>query len=413
MKKSKLKNSWQRKRLGEVCDFQNGFAFKSSQYSDSGFFVIRIANVQDGYIELTNPKFVQKSHKSFENFILQSGDILVSLTGNVGRVGIVKKKHLPAVLNQRVARIAIKEKNILDKNYFFYFLCSAYFIEELIKAGHGAAQQNISTKDMQKLVILLPRIPEQKRIVKVLDEVFEKVEKAKENAEKNLKNSCELFESYLQSVFTNPDKDWEERKLGDNKLLEIIDGDRGKNYPKKSDFLDEGHCLFLNTKNVRPDGFDFDSTMFITEDKDRMLRKGKLQRKDVVMTTRGTIGNLGFYSDEVKYKNIRINSGMLIFRTNTKEIIPEYLFEVLRSGVIKSQIKKHVSGAAQPQLPIKTLVNFTLQVPKSLSDQRVIVKKLDELLAQTKKLKSIYEQRVADLEELRKSVLKKAFNGEL
>jgi len=217
----------------------------------------------------------------------------------------------------------------------------------------------------------------------------------------------------LQSVFANLGEGWEEKKLGDKNLIEIIDGDRGKNYPNKSDFSDEGYCLFMNTKNVRPDGFDFKTTMFITEKKDNILGNGKLQRNDVVMTTRGTIGNLGIYNDKVKYNNIRINSGMLIFRPNLKVIIPEYLFEILRSEIIKTQMKKYVSGAAQPQLPIKTLVSFTFPVPKSIPVQRTIVTKLNALSAETKKLEAIYKQKLANLDELKKSVLQKAFDGDL
>ncbi|OGF21215.1 hypothetical protein A2316_03065 [Candidatus Falkowbacteria bacterium RIFOXYB2_FULL_38_15] len=253
-------------------------------------------------------------------------------------------------------------------------------------------------------------IPEQHRIVKILDEVFEKTTKAKENAEKNLNNSKELFESYLQSVFTD---DAEQKKLGDKSLFQIIDGDRGKNYPKKSDFHNEGYCLFLNTKNVRPNGFDFKTTMFITEKKDNVLGNGKLKRNDVLLTTRGTIGNIAVYNGNVLFENIRINSGMLIFRPNTKLIIPEYLFAIFQSGIMKTQIKKYVSGAAQPQLPIKTLVNFSIPVPKSISEQKSIVAKLDKLSAETKKLEAIYKQKLVDLEELKKSVLKKAFAGEL
>ncbi|MBW4452043.1 MAG: hypothetical protein KME55_04805 [Nostoc indistinguendum CM1-VF10] len=103
---------------------------------------------------------------------------------------------------------------------------------------------------------------------------------------------------------------WIEKKLGDTELLKIVDGDRGKNYPKQSDFLVEGHCLFLNTKNVRPDGFNFDITMFIDKEKDNALRKGKLTRRDVVLTTRGTIGNVAIYDDSVEFNHIRINFGM-------------------------------------------------------------------------------------------------------
>ena len=140
--------------------------------------------------------------------------------------------------------------------------------------------------------------------------------------------------------------------LGDETLLEIIDGDRGVNYPNGSDFQEEGYCLFMNTKNVRPDGFEFGSTMFISEEKDRLLRKGKLKRDDVVLTTRGTIGNVGIYSEDVPFDNIRINSGMLIFRPNKQALLPSFLFEMFRSDIVKDQIRKQTTGAAQPQLPI-------------------------------------------------------------
>ena len=137
--------------------------------------------------------------------------------------------------------------------------------------------------------IPVPPIEEQKRIVAILDKAFEGIEKAQANAKQNLANARELFESYLNAAFVQKREGWVEKKLGDADLLKIVDGDRGKNYPKKEDFYDEGFCLFLNTKNVRPDGFNFDSVMFITEEKEEALRKGKLKRRDVVLTTRGTI----------------------------------------------------------------------------------------------------------------------------
>ena len=157
-------------------------------------------------------------------------------------------------------------------------------------------------------------IAEQQHIVGILDAAFDGIATAKANAEKNLQNARALFESHLQSVFTQRGEKWIEKKLGDTSILKIIDGDRGSNYPSKDDFSDDGFCLFLNTKNVRPDGFNFDTTMFITEGKDKVLRKGKLQRQDVILTTRGTIGNVAIFDESVEFENIRINSGMLIFR---------------------------------------------------------------------------------------------------
>jgi type I restriction enzyme S subunit len=202
---------------------------------------------------------------------------------------------------------------------------------------------------------------------------------------------------------------WVVKKLGDSKLIEIIDGDRGKNYPNQNDFSIDGFCLFMNTKNVRPDGFEFDTKMFISESKDKAMGKGKLKRNDVVMTTRGTIGNIGVYNDDVVYDNIRINSGMLIFRPNTKEITSDYLFKMLSSNIIKEQINKYVSGAAQPQLPIKTLINFTIPVPKSIHEQRRIVAILDEAFTAIATARENAVKNLANARELFESYLQDIF----
>lgn len=204
-----------------------------------------------------------------------------------------------------------------------------------------------------------------------------------------------------------------EKRLGDTSILKIIDGDRGSNYPSKEEFSDDGFCLFLNTKNVRPDGFNFDTTMFISEEKDKVLRKGKLQRQDVILTTRGTIGNVAIFDEVVEFENIRINSGMLIFRPNIHKILPSFLFEVFRSGIMKSQMTRHVSGAAQPQLPIKTLIDFEIPVPSTLESQRKMVASVREIDAETQHLESIYQQKLAALDALKKSLLDQAFTGQL
>ena len=100
--------------------------------------------------------------------------------------------------------------------------------------------------------------------------------------------------------------------------LEMIDGDRGKNYPKQDEFTEDGFCLFLNAKNVTDNGFNFETKMFISQEKDEILKKGKLQRGDVILTTRGTVGNVAFYSENIPFDNIRINSGMLILRSKSE-----------------------------------------------------------------------------------------------
>ena len=144
--------------------------------------------------------------------------------------------------------------------------------------------------------------------------------------------------------------EWKECKLCEAPF-EIIDGDRGKNYPKKNDFFEHGYCLFLNTKNVTNNGFAFTELNFITKGKDELLRKGKLKRYDLVLTTRGTVGNVGFYNENIAFENIRINSGMVIIRPNgIDERFNYQLFNYL-----KKNFETFTTGSAQPQLPIRDL----------------------------------------------------------
>lgn len=163
-----------------------------------------------------------------------------------------------------------------------------------------------------------------------------------------------------------------EYKRLDELQIEIIDGDRGKNYPNGDDFKKEKYCLFLNAKNVTINGFNFSETMFIDKDKDTILRKGKLNRDDIVLTTRGTVGNVAYYSSDIIYENVRINSGMVILRCDKNSILPEYLYYVLKSNFLQKQITNIKSGSAQPQLPISTLKTLKINFLKISLQKRVI-----------------------------------------
>ncbi len=153
--------------------------------------------------------------------------------------------------------------------------------------------------------------------------------------------------------------------------LEIIDGDRGTNYPKQQDFATTGHCLFLNAGNVTTNGFNFSDCAFISAEKDSALRKGKLSRNDIVLTTRGTVGNVAYFDKSVPYDHIRINSGMVIFRVQPKELWPRFLYLFLRSFIFRSQVESLRTGSAQPQLPIRDINQIKIPIPP-LNDQQAI-----------------------------------------
>ncbi len=180
--------------------------------------------------------------------------------------------------------------------------------------------------------------------------------------------------------------------------MQIIDGDRGANYPSKEEFKPEGYCLFLNTSNVRKGEFEFLKCDFITKEKDKLLGKGKLEREDVVLTTRGTLGNTAYFSSDILFENIRINSGMVVLRSKLEKISPKYLLTFLNSEEFEKQVLNFMSGSAQPQLPIGVLNQIEIPLPP-LVIQKQIVEKIEAertLVESAKKLIDIYETKTKD-----------------
>lgn len=195
--------------------------------------------------------------------------------------------------------------------------------------------------------------------------------------------------------------EWNTVKLGD--VIDFIDGDRGKNYPNGDDFSVSGFCLFLNTGNVTKEGFNFDSTMFITDEKDKCLRKGKLCLNDVVLTTRGTVGNTAYLSKMIPYKNIRINSGMLIARSKG-HLLPKYIYYLFKSEFMQKKFIMFRSGSAQPQLPVKDLTCITVPVP-NITTQRAIV----NFISSYDNLIDNNNRRIAILEEMAQRIYREWF----
>ena len=194
-------------KIGNACDILNGFAFKSDQYVDEGIRVIRIANVQKGYIEDNAPAFYPVETKGIEKYMLDEGDLLMSLTGNVGRVAILEKAMLPAVLNQRVACLRLKTDKI-EKGYLFHILNSDFFEKKCIQASNGVAQKNMSTEWLKEFSIPIYSKEEQKKITIILD----KLRNAINFREKELHSLDELIKARFVEMFGDlkiNDKDWQ------------------------------------------------------------------------------------------------------------------------------------------------------------------------------------------------------------
>ena len=206
--------------------------------------------------------------------------------------------------------------------------------------------------------------------------------------------------------FTEP---WEQRKL--DEVFQIIDGDRGKNYPGTGDFLSNGDVLFLDTGNVRKDGFNFDNKRYIDFNRDKLLRNGRLILGDYVLTSRGTLGNLAYYSQSIynRYPHIRINSAMLILRMmNTIKVNNLYLYITLRSNVINEFMKHNFVGSAQPHITKKEFSSVLLPIPRQLEEQKIIGDFFDKL----EKIITLHQRKLEHLKLKKKSLLQKLFPKE-
>lgn len=189
----------ERKKLSEICNILNGYAFKSKEYVDNGIRVIRITNVQKGIIEDADPKYYDISQKDkLKNYMLEENDLLISLTGNVGRVGLMPKELLPAGLNQRVGCLRIKETKNISIEYLYQYLNSDNFENECINNSNGIAQKNLSTEWLKDYMITVPSIEEQKQITKKL----EKVQKITKTKKEQLKELDELIKSQFVEYAT-------------------------------------------------------------------------------------------------------------------------------------------------------------------------------------------------------------------
>jgi len=250
------------------------------------------------------------------------------------------------------------------------------------------------------MTIKMAPIDQQKQIAATLDKVTDLIDKRR----KQLEKLDELVKARFVEMFGEPETNRNIiQTIPMTELCEIIDGDRGKNYPKQEEFLEEGYCLFLNAKNVTNNGFDFSNCMYISREKDNALRNGKLQRGDIVLTTRGTIGNLAFFTENIPFENIRINSGMVILRIDKKRMSEIFFIEQFKMQL--DSIKRRIaSGSAQPQLPISTMNNIKILVPNiNLQTQ------FADFVTQVDKQKSLTKQSLEKLETLKKSLMQEYF----
>lgn len=367
-------NKWEEKRVEEVCEkiVSGGTPNTKRQeyYQNGKIYWLKTKEVSNNFIYSTEQKITEEGLNNSSAKLIPANSVIIAMYGDGKTAGRVAVNKIPLATNQACCNLILNSK-IADYKFVFYNLLSRY--SELVQLKLGGSQQNLNGNTIKKLKISLPPLQIQQKISDILsayDNLIEnnnlRIELLEKATEKLYKEWFVRFRfpDYKKTKFENGlPKGWKVVKLGD--VVEIIDGDRGSNYPRQEEFFDEGYCLFLNASNVTKTGFNFSNNNFISKEKDEKLRKGKLQRNDIIMTTRGTVGNIALYNEFVKYNDIRINSGMVIIREKAKEIPIDFLYALLRSENMKKSIRLYSSGSAQPQLPIKDMRKLNLILPSN------------------------------------------------
>ena len=355
---------------------------------------VSISDLKDKYISESKEKITDKAISDTKIKEVPENTLIISFKLSIGKKAITTKK---LYTNEAIMALKIKDKNELDVEYLYYALEKVDLIRYTDKAAKG---KTLNKEKLKKIEIPICDMYKQKKIVESLNKVKMIISKQREQLEllENLKKS-QFFEMFGDPI--KNEKGWENYKL--NEIYEIIDGDRGKNYPKSSDFSNKGFCLFLNAKNVTKEGFKFEETNYISQEKDKSMGKGRLERGDIVLTTRGTLGNLAIYGEKIKYPNIRINSGMVILRKIDKTLEDKYFIEYLKNSRIIEKIK---SGTAQPQIPILHLKKIKISVPPIILQNKFATK-----IEAIQKLKFEIEKSLKETENLYNSLMQKFFSN--
>jgi type I restriction enzyme, S subunit len=379
-------NDCEKKKLSELSGRKDavvsgpfGSNLKVSDYKSEGIPILRLQNIGKGYFIEKDIKYISEEKAEelkYHSFI--SGDIALAKLGiPIGKTCIIPNHFKSGIITADIVRIRPDKKKV-DYKYLEFFLNSDLSVAQLTRNISGATRPRVNLSNVRDIQISLPPLPEQKCIVTILDKAFAVIAKAKANAEQNLKNAKELFESYLQSIKA------EKKPLGN--LVDIKTGKLNANAA-----VENGQYPFFtcSRKIFAIDNYAFDLEAVLLA------------------------GNNASGDFNVKYYKGKFNAYQrtyVITVNKENKVLYRYLYFQLLNSL--KEFKKESVGTNTRFLKLGMIQDMQIALP-SITDQKTIVRKLDALSAETKKLEAIYQQKIEDLEELKNSVLQKAFNGEL
>ncbi|MBK8943773.1 MAG: restriction endonuclease subunit S [Ignavibacteriae bacterium] len=404
-----MKQGWEIKSIGEVCEIKPPKKIAKEKISDDDLVTfLPMADLEefDYFITPTQAKKLKDVYSGYTYF--ENNDVLLAKITPCfenGKLGIAKNLKNGIGFGSSEYIVIRPNEEILSE-YVYYYLSLDDIRRDGKKLMTGAVgHKRIPVDFIENQKIIVPSISEQKRIVAILGKAFEAIEKTKAHAEKNLKNSKELFESYLLSVFEHTNGDWKENYLHE---LGVITSSK-RIY--KNEYIEEG-IPFYRTKEIKElaNGKEISLELFISKEKYNEIKRkfGVPKVNDILMSAVGTIGEIMVVENEEEFY---FKDGNIVWFKEFNSLNPNYLKFVLTAFIEK--IKTLAIGAAYNALTIEKLKQYKISYPQSLTEQDAIVQELNTLSLKSKKLERIYEKKIEYLEELKKSLLHKAFSSGL
>jgi len=409
-----MKNGEPTKPLAEVCEFRNGlWKGKKPPYIHVG--VIRNTNFnRDGTLDDSDIAFHDVEVKQFKTRQLEFGDIILEKSGGgpkqpVGRVITFEKQNGKYSFSNFTSIVRVSDPNKLDYRYlhrvlFWYYTSGV--TEGMQRRSTGI--RNLDFNAYKQLEIPHPPLPEQRRIVGILDEAFAGIATAKATAEKNLRNARALFESHLNAVFTQRGDDWVEFRLADA----VQSLHQGLNTAgQKVKFYESGYPI-IQTRNIDDEGVvEIDTKIKLMCEDDWLLYKDKYRPAvgDVFFTNIGTIGKTAIVTVDRDYL---IHWNIFKLRPHHETITSAFLKYTLDHLTSSGYFKKLQKGGTVDFVTKKMISEALVHLPNT-AEQTGVVAKLDALNEETLRLESIYQRKLAALDELKKSLLHQAFSGQL
>lgn len=406
-----MKVVWPKRTLGSICEFVRGpfgGSLKKSEFVSDGFAVYEQQHAIYNQFESIRYFITDSKFKEMQRFELCPNDLIMSCSGTMGRVAIVPNHIRKGIINQ--ALLKLTPSNAVVPKFLKYWMDSAAFQTSLIEQSGGAAIQNVaSVRILKDINIFLPPLSEQQRIVAILDEAFKAIAAARANTEQNRQNARALFESYLQSVFSQRGDGWINKPLSE--LCDIKHG-----FAFKSEyFTNEGDYTlltpgnFFETGGYRDRG---DKQKFYSGDIPQgfLLEAGDL----LVAMTEQAAGLLG--SPIIVPSQGKFLHNQRLGLVSGKPGIPwlnEFFFHVFNTQAVRQAIHESASGAKVRHTSPTKIGAVTVAFPASIEEQKAIVATLDTLTIETQRLESLYQRKIAALDELKQSLLQQAFNGSL